>query len=621
MERGQRPAEGELGGDLSGGQQQRLCIARALAVRPAVLLMDEPCSALDPTSTRRIEQTIEEIADEVTIVIVTHNMQQAQRVSDTCAFFLADENEPGRVVEVGPTDDDVRQSRPTSGRTTMSTATSAKTRVGRLARVVATAALGLLLGLPATALLVDGALTPAPAGAAGPNIIGSGSSYAAVALDQWTAQLAAIAGDSINYQTSSSVIGLNDYAQGQLNFGASEIGYSTGQSAYTPQPPYAPYQYLPDVAGAVCMMYNLPSTTGVPVTNLRLDAPTVLSIFTGVISNWNDPAIASLNPGVALPSTPIIKAFRTDASGENYIFSDYFNTLYPTQWNAFTATMGTPQGAQAIWPTPSNGQGGQHGIYNITGFEGEAGSDVASQYVNDNANSITYVETAYAIRLHRPCVALENPAGQFVVPSEQADAIALTQDQLLPDLEQILTGVFLNSNPLSYPISAYSYLITQENGQPDAAVGAVLGQFIQFIACRGQQAAGTLGYSPIPPNLVVDDFAAVNRLNGAAQLPAPTAANCPNPYLLGQLTLPGEPIQIGTPGGTTTPGSGGAGGATAPGAGAAAGTTGGDATRALGEPRPPASPRPEAPPGRRPARRRPRRRWPRPRPTQPRWRH
>jgi len=95
---------GELGGALSGGQQQRLCIARALAVRPRVLLMDEPCSALDPTSTLRIESTIKEIAEEVTVVIVTHNMQQAQRVSDYCAFFLAEENKPGRVVEAGRTE-------------------------------------------------------------------------------------------------------------------------------------------------------------------------------------------------------------------------------------------------------------------------------------------------------------------------------------------------------------------------------------------------------------------------------------------------------------------------------------------------------------------------------------
>ncbi len=92
------------GGSLSGGQQQRLCIARSLAVKPKVLLMDEPCSALDPTSTRRVEDTIREIADEVTIVIVTHNMQQAQRCSDQTVFFLADEERPGHIVEAGPTE-------------------------------------------------------------------------------------------------------------------------------------------------------------------------------------------------------------------------------------------------------------------------------------------------------------------------------------------------------------------------------------------------------------------------------------------------------------------------------------------------------------------------------------
>ncbi|WP_433083572.1 phosphate ABC transporter ATP-binding protein [Dactylosporangium sp. CA-052675] len=92
------------GGALSGGQQQRLCIARSLAVRPRVLLMDEPCSALDPTSTRVIEDTIQELVAEVTIVIVTHNMQQAQRISDHCAFFLAEQGTPGYIVEHGPTE-------------------------------------------------------------------------------------------------------------------------------------------------------------------------------------------------------------------------------------------------------------------------------------------------------------------------------------------------------------------------------------------------------------------------------------------------------------------------------------------------------------------------------------
>ena len=92
------------GGGLSGGQQQRLCIARAIAVEPEVLLMDEPCSALDPISTLAIEDLIHELKEEFTIVIVTHNMQQAARVSDQTAFYsLEATGKPGQLVEVGPT--------------------------------------------------------------------------------------------------------------------------------------------------------------------------------------------------------------------------------------------------------------------------------------------------------------------------------------------------------------------------------------------------------------------------------------------------------------------------------------------------------------------------------------
>lgn len=93
---------GAQGGSLSGGQQQRLCIARALAVSPEVLLMDEPCSALDPGSTLRIEETISELANTIIVVIVTHNMQQAARVSDYTGFFLSDGG-PGQLIEVSTT--------------------------------------------------------------------------------------------------------------------------------------------------------------------------------------------------------------------------------------------------------------------------------------------------------------------------------------------------------------------------------------------------------------------------------------------------------------------------------------------------------------------------------------
>lgn len=93
----------QSGLSLSGGQQQRLCIARAVAVRPEIILMDEPASALDPIATLKIEELMHELARDYTIIIVTHNMQQAARVSDYTAFLLMDEDRAGTLVEYGPT--------------------------------------------------------------------------------------------------------------------------------------------------------------------------------------------------------------------------------------------------------------------------------------------------------------------------------------------------------------------------------------------------------------------------------------------------------------------------------------------------------------------------------------
>ena len=87
------------GGDLSGGQQQRLCIARAIAIDPDVLLLDEPCSALDPIATLKIEELLQTLVERYTIILVTHNMQQASRVAEMAAFFLADEKRIGRLIE------------------------------------------------------------------------------------------------------------------------------------------------------------------------------------------------------------------------------------------------------------------------------------------------------------------------------------------------------------------------------------------------------------------------------------------------------------------------------------------------------------------------------------------
>ena len=182
---------GTPGGALSGGQQQRLCIARALAVQPDILLMDEPCSALDPTSTRRIEETIAELREQVTIVIVTHNMQQAQRVSQHCAFFLAAENEPGYDRRAGPDRRRCSPSPTTPARSTTSAGGSDDERHGGPGALCAR----LVVALSFADRRPVGARPRMPT----PAINGAGSTWSQIAVDQWTADVAR-QGLSINYQ-------------------------------------------------------------------------------------------------------------------------------------------------------------------------------------------------------------------------------------------------------------------------------------------------------------------------------------------------------------------------------------------------------------------------------------
>jgi ABC-type phosphate transport system substrate-binding protein len=414
-----------------------------------------------------------------------------------------------------------------------------------------------------------------PAYANGPTITGAGSSYAAVAIDQWVAEISSIDGDTINYSVSSSVIGLNEFAQQQVNFGASEIGYSTGQANYTPPAGYA-YQYLPDVAGATCMMFNLDSpVTSQQIDSLDLTTAMILGIFTGTITSWGQLATGGLNPELAGDNAPIVTVFRTDPSGDNYILSDYLNTIDPAAWAKYTSTLNFPGGAQATWPFP---QGGSHPGYNFSNWNGEDGSDNASEYVYSNPGSITYVETAYALAHHDPCASVQNlPGDAFVQPSALADAEALLDAKLEPDLEQLLTGVFTDRNPKAYAISAYSYLVTPE-GQMNKADGAVLGQFVEFLACQGQQSAEQLGYSPLPPNLVNDDFQGIKRIAGAAP-PPPTvnAQTCNDPYVSlfgGGGGSSGGSGGGGTNGGGSSKGGSGTGDGSSNGGGTGGGTRG-----------------------------------------------
>ena len=206
---------------LSGGQQQRLCIARALAVRPQVLLMDEPCSALDPISTRVVEQTIQELATTITIVIVTHNMQQAARVSDRCAFFLVEEyGQPGRIIEIERYEEDVRGARrPANPRL--------RQRKVRMRLLPGSGSVAMVAASVAVMLAVAGLpLRPTTP------IVGGGSGFAAPEIDQWKADTAVVPYNlDINYVAQGSSFGRQSFTQNSLDFAACDIVYPTPEVA------------------------------------------------------------------------------------------------------------------------------------------------------------------------------------------------------------------------------------------------------------------------------------------------------------------------------------------------------------------------------------------------------
>ncbi len=434
-----------------------------------------------------------------------------------------------------------------------------------------------------------------PAAATSPQLNSTGSSFAGVAITQWQGQFDELDGGDINFTVSSSIVGMNDFCQQTVQFGATDISYATGQAdCSTSQVPY-PFQYMPDVAGGLAFEYNLQGANGQRITNLVLNGPTLLGIFTGAITNWNDSAIQALNPGAPLPNEPITAYYRSDPSGENYLLSDYFLHVDPGPVTPFQKAAGVPiPGApSATWASFNNGVPPQY-----ASLVAANGADAASQGPAQTQGGIAYVETAYAKNIGLPVASVVNAAGDAVQPTSDNVAEALTAAILYSDLTQNLGGVYTNPDPTAYPISAYSYFIAQcvpsqaaaQNFQCDSsgnvtmgtAQGAELSQFIAYVACLGQSKMAELGYSPIPANLVEDDFQAAGRLPGGTTPPAPTPQNCQNPYITGAAQSVGGPTVLGSanPGGSDLTGAGAAAAATgaahaaaAAAAAAASGTT------------------------------------------------
>jgi phosphate transport system substrate-binding protein len=431
----------------------------------------------------------------------------------------------------------------------------------------------LAVALATSATVVAGA-TPASAGVA---IDGAGSTWSEVALQQWRADVAR-QGLAVNYQGNGSTAGRVFYYSDQVDFAVSEIPF---QSDYTDATGtvntnevalagHRPWVYLPIVAGGTSFMYHL-DIAGKRFTNLRLSPDAIAKIFTGVITRWNDPAIAADNPGVALPATAVRPVIRSDGSGTSAQFSAFLASQTPGVWGDFCRRSGitaTPCPATSLYPEFTNSVGQQ--------LSDGVADYVAAPYSD---GTITYVEYAYALQRGFPVVSVLNAAGYYAQPTAQNVAIALQGARINPDRTQVLQGVYTFNDPRAYPVSSYSYMIAPASeAKPfSAAKGDVLGRFILYFLCTGQQKAAQLGYSPLPKNLVQVAFDAVTQIPGA---PAPPPIDsCANPTITGQFITGQAPLPpAAAKKGATASGGGNGAGAGATGATGVASVTGASGT-------------------------------------------
>jgi phosphate transport system substrate-binding protein len=387
----------------------------------------------------------------------------------------------------------------------------------RLRRRIAT----ILGGLVSLALVFASA---APAQAASyTRISGEGSSWAGLAWADFAAN-AQRQGVTVDYTANGSSQGRDDFArQSSAAFADSEIPFSGDASdpADTTTVPFS-YGMLPVVAGGTAFMYNLP-VGGSRFANLQLSMPTIAGIFSGQITQWNDPKIAADNPGVALPAHVIDVVVRSDGSGATAQFKLWMLRQYPAQYtNLAQHTGGDPSHASSYFPTGS-----------LSNFIAQNGSTGVTTYTQNTSYTIDYDEYSYALQAGLPVAKVKNAAGYYTIPTQSAVAVALIAAKIDTNakdanyLSQDLSNVYTYGDPRSYPMSMYSYEIVPHatNAVTTPAKGATLAWVSTQALCEWQRDMGPLGYSPLPMNLVL---AGLQQLEGIPGIDAATKTSIAN---------------------------------------------------------------------------------------------
>jgi phosphate transport system substrate-binding protein len=307
-------------------------------------------------------------------------------------------------------------------------------------------------------------------------LTGAGATFPYPLYSKWFDMYNAKTGVQINYQSIGSGGGIQQVKAGTVDFGASDAPLNNQKLKEMPRP----VLHFPTVAGAVAVAYNLPGVT----QQLKLSPETLVGVYMGKITTWNDKRIAADNPGVELPASPIQPVHRSDGSGTTYIFVSYLSDV-SREWKELVGV-----NTSVSWPAGIGGKGN----------EGVAG------LVRQTPGTIGYVELAYAKQNDFTVFQLKNKAGNFITPSLAATTAAASG--AAASLGKDVRSPIVNSPaPDAYPIAGLTYLLVYQD-QKDTAKAKALANFIEWCMTEGQAAAEGLDYAPLPPQVVQ-----VNRTN------------------------------------------------------------------------------------------------------------
>jgi phosphate transport system substrate-binding protein len=306
---------------------------------------------------------------------------------------------------------------------------------------------------------------------------GSGSTFQTVFQQSAIAAFRSVdSGITVNYGSGGSGKGRTDLASGVVNYAGSD---SPIPATDVPLFKGKTVLYFPVIVGPITMAYNL---TG--VSNLKLSPTVIANIFQGKITKWNDPAIAALNSGVSLPSTPITIAVRSDSSGTTQNFTLFLKDAVPSVWTL---------GSSSTIKFPSTARAG-------------SGNPGVAQIVKSTNGAIGYVDYATAKASGLSFASVQNKSGAFVAPSPTSASAAVSGVTVASNLTFAAAWA---SGSGAYPITYQSWDLVYAQ-QPSASDAALLKAYLGYLLGAGQQLLGNLGYAPLPSSL---DQMAVQQLS------------------------------------------------------------------------------------------------------------